>query len=71
MGGPLGKLALHRLIWELGEWYSCAYLILDYEITSKFERWKEEVQKFLPTFKINSDIQQASELLMKIILNES
>jgi hypothetical protein len=71
MGGSLGELALHKLILELGWQFSCAYLILDSKITSKFETWKEKVQKFLPTFKINSDVQQANELLMETFLNES
>ena len=40
--------------------------MFDLDILLKFERWKEEVQKFHPTFKIGYDTRQANELFVEL-----
>ena len=47
---PYYKLALHRPIHVIGERAPCAYPILDPNIFSKFESWKEEIPKVSPNF---------------------
>ena len=65
MGG-WSKLALHRLIWSLGQWVPCACPFLDPKTLSKFEKWKEEVPKFTLNFqnRLQNMMSYSSELLI-------
>ena len=64
------NLTLYRPIWDLGQQILCACLILNPKILSKFEKWKEKVPKFHPTFKIGSNTWEANKLLIESILKE-
>ena len=48
----------------------CTYPSLDPKILSKFQRQREEVQKFHPTLKIASNIQQTKRSLNRKFLKE-
>ena len=49
IGDGWAKLALHRLIWDVGEWVLGTYPFLDPRNLSKFE--KRRSQQLYPTFK--------------------
>jgi hypothetical protein len=64
------KLTLDKLIRDLERHVSCVYSTVNPNILSKFEKWKEEVPKFHPTFKMSSNTQEVNELLIESFLKE-
>lgn len=59
------KLALCRLIWDLGQRVPYAYLILDPKVLLEFLECQEEVLKVsLQALKIGFDAQRANRLLI-------